>query len=108
MSRLNEAWRRASGSAVQTATLAIAAEREDENDSVPHGYPSENGQSEVTGIPDRRPFMSDAAPRAAGANQPLRLREDVAAKLVVDERMTPVAVEQYRRLAVTIHERRTQ
>ena len=73
-----------------------------------HEYPCENGKDQATGIPDRLPFVLSAALRPAEANAPLQLRDEFADKLVGGERISPLAVEQYRRLAVTIHERRTQ
>jgi len=106
MSRIDEALRRASGVAFEDPKPADVAERLNETDgAVLHHYPSESGVYPIrSGVPEPLAQRVASVPRPLGLDRHLSVPAGLSGKLVVSERAAPLAVEQYRRLAGTIHE----
>ena len=104
MSRIEEAWRRASGALPHSRESAAFAEPEQFHDEeVLHHFPLEAEESGAPAEPKRLPRPTVVAPRAANR----QLRPPAAAferKLVVSRKASPLAVEQYRRLAGAVHD----
>jgi capsular exopolysaccharide synthesis family protein len=106
MSRVDEAWRRASSLAAHSAGMAAHAQRFEEPDhAVLQHYPREARAPIVPDItPDRWPHRTILAPRTGDRHQLASPPAEFEHKLVVSERAAPIAVEQYRRIAGALHE----
>ena len=106
MSRIDEAWRRALGNVPHSRESAALAERlEDAHEGVLHRYPREGGLAGIPAeVPDRWPPPTIVAPRTDNRVQLRPFPVAFERKLVVSERATPLAVEQYRRLAGAVHD----
>jgi protein-tyrosine kinase len=123
MSRIEEAWRRASGSVAHNRESTARVERlEDFPEALPHRYPREAeplGKAEPpdplpqpTVAPLSRPTLEPLPqPTILAPRTPERRERKVGPpqttfehKLVVSRKAPPIAVEQYRRLAAAIHD----
>ncbi len=111
MSRIDDALKRASGDDValreRTDSVGQAARRDDESSL--ERYPRE-GRSTIE-KPTRSELSSSrpiAAPRTGGRGQLAPPKIELEGKLVVSSQTAPVAVEQYRRLAATLHQLQTE
>jgi len=101
MSRIDEAWRRTSGESTGAVRLEETVE------TLMHRYPAEVGRSAASPSPaavERLPHWTIAAPRTGARSQLGPLHPEHERKLVVSDKVNPVAVEQYRRLAAAVHE----
>ena len=93
MSRVDQALRRAAGRAVDDAAEPESTRFED--------FPTEERRV-ATVVPKTRPFPPAAAPFAASG--PLtHLAPAVDGKVVIDSQISGASVEEYRRLATTLH-----
>jgi protein-tyrosine kinase len=106
MSRVDEAWRRASSLAAHGAGIAAHAPRfEESDDAVLQHYPREARAPIAPGMSaERWPQRMVLAPRAGDRHQLGSPPVELERKLVVSERAAPIAVEQYRRIAGALHE----
>jgi capsular exopolysaccharide synthesis family protein len=106
MSRVDQAWRRASSGGTHQWEIPPRAEHLEQSDrGVLHHYPRESGPSGISApIPDRSPDRTVVALRPGERRQLGTLHAAFEGKLVVIGRATPIAVEQYRRLTGAIHE----
>ncbi len=106
MSRIDEAFKRASGVAIEAAEPAARAARPRQvQDTVLHDYPQESGIRQIRPVgPAPLPRPSVAVEPAVRRRRLVALPPEFAGKLVLSERAAPLAVEQYRRLAGTMHE----
>ncbi len=106
MSRIDEALKRASGAAIEDPKIAARADclRETDDAALQH-YAAESGVFHIhAAAPDPLPRRSSAVARPSGRAGWLTDPSEFAGKLVVSEGASPLAIEQYRRLAGTIHE----
>ena len=121
MSRIEEAWRRASGSVPHNRESTARVERlEDFPEAVLHRYPREAEPSGTAEPPDPPPQPTSdpllrptlepppqptiVTPRARERRHPRSLHSAFERKLVVSRKAPPIAVEQYRRLAAAVHD----
>ena len=106
MSRIDEAWKRASGAVPHTRESAAFAERlEESQEDVLHHYPREGGLAAIAAeAPARLPRPTVVAPRTGDRRQLGPLDVTFERKLVVGRKVSPIAVEQYRRLAGAVHD----
>jgi capsular exopolysaccharide synthesis family protein len=106
MSRVDQAWRRASAGEIHHWEITPRPEHQEQSDQgVLHQYLRESGASSVsTPVPHLLPERKPVAMRPAERRQLWPLHGAFERKLVVSRKATPVAVEQYRRLAGTLHE----
>ena len=104
MSRIDEAWSRASGRVPYSRESAARADRLDEPpETVLHRFPRESEPSGTSAeAPDR--LLPRATPWAEGRRKLGALHGEFERKLVVSSDAAPIAVEQYRRLAGALHE----
>jgi len=103
MSRIEEAWRRASGTVPHSRESAAFAELEESCEDILDLYPNEAAETPIPPEPNRVPRPTVVAPRTGNR----QLRPPAAAferKLVVSGKASPLAVEQYRRLAGAVHD----
>ena len=106
MSRIDEAWKRASGAVPHTRESAAFAERlEESQEDVLQHYPREGGLAAIPAeAPARLPRPTVVAPRTGDRRQLGPLDVAFERKLVVGRKVSPIAVEQYRRLAGAVHD----
>ncbi len=111
MSRIDDALKRAAGDDVplreRTDSMSQAARRDEESSL--ERYPRE-GRAPIE-KPTRSELSSSrpiAAPRTGGRGQLAPTRPELEGKLVISGQTAPVAVEQYRRLAATLHQLQTE
>ena len=101
MSRVDEAWRRASGRDGEDRPYQTVGERRSVDEFVLEDYPREHGPDRIAVVPAAARPVS--APRATGPVGSLGPSLDN--KLVGHAETPAVVVEQYRRLADVLHER---
>lgn len=109
MSRVDEARRRASaiGDDVHAERMGTPAVRPDE--SILEAYPRERRSETVrTKVPVRQNPRPIAAPRTARPGHLGSFDPGVGTKLVGSPGLSPVAAEQYRRLAASLHQLQTE
>ena len=106
MSRVDQAWKRASAGAIRHWEIAPRAEHPEQSDQVVlQHYPRENGPSgNSPEVPERLPDRTLVAVRPEERRQLGPLHGAFERKLVVGGKAPPIAIEQYRRLAGTLHE----
>jgi capsular exopolysaccharide synthesis family protein len=117
MSQVEEALRRAVGSLVEhpgaqrtfdrSTTTADSASRPLEVEDYPCEAPTLRLEK-PSAAPRELPRAAIAAPRTGSPRALGRLGVEVEGKIVVDGETSPVSVEQYRRLAATLHQLQTQ
>jgi protein-tyrosine kinase len=118
MSRVEEALRRSGGSHAGGGqrgleTVAVTADRHAPGVAV-EDYPCEAPEPRPERVtppppaPRELPRAAIAAPRTGKTRTLGRLGEEVEGKIVVDHETSPVSIEQYRRLAATLHEMQVQ
>jgi capsular exopolysaccharide synthesis family protein len=107
MSRVDQAWTRASASRTLLRDVAARADRleEEQPDDIGlHQYPQERGPfSFQAQAPNRLPHRTTAAPQTRERSQRGSVRPGFEPTLVVSDRTTPLAVLEYRRLADALH-----
>jgi protein-tyrosine kinase len=105
MSRIDQAWRRASGSLNQNPEPELPAERgEQTEDAALQRYARETAARAPIEPPVLSPHRTIVAPRLPRPRQFGRPQVTFDRKLVVNEKAEPRAVEQYRRLAAALEE----
>ena len=106
MSRVDQAWKRASAGAIRHWEIAPRAEHPEQSDQVVlHHYHGENGSSgNSPQAPERLPDRTLVALRPEERRQLGPLHGAFERKLVVGGKAPPIAIEQYRRLAGALHE----
>jgi protein-tyrosine kinase len=110
MSRIDEAWKRASGEAAREVLLdlplvAPEVDGASADGSILARYAVEQRRPAVSSVSREQPTTVPAAPtRAHQAGAPPKVSDLFRGKLVVTRETGPVAIEQYRRLAATLHE----
>src|SRR5205823_3580746 len=84
---------------------AARAERlEDSDEGLLDHYPQESGPAISSKAPDRLPHRTIVAPRTGDRRQLGPLDVAFERKLVVSKKASPIAIEQYRRLAGAVHD----
>jgi capsular exopolysaccharide synthesis family protein len=105
MSRIDQAWRRASGSLNQNPEPELPAERgEQTEDAALQRYARETAARAPIEPPVPPPHRTIVAPRLPRPRQFGRPQVTFDRKLVVNEKAEPRAVQQYRRLAGALEE----
>jgi capsular exopolysaccharide synthesis family protein len=102
MSRVDEARRRAAGRHIESPEFGDRAAVVSAEDYVLEDYPGERTSARPERSPRvRRPI---SAPRSAGSTHLGSLEPELSGKLVGSPDTPPIVVEQYRRLAASLHE----
>ena len=106
MSRVDQAWRRASAGEIRHWEVPLHPEHEQQTGcGLLNQYPPESGICDASvEIRDRSSARTLAPLRPSERRPSWRPPRAIEPKLVVSGRANPVAVEQYRRLAGTLHE----
>lgn len=115
MGRIDDALRRAAATAVPVAgsdpdrrTVATLQSTAGVNDYPVEDAAGRTSRETVDATAVRRPRPAPRAAMPAPADAPPRAANVVAGKLVTDPAISPKSVEQYRRLAATLHELQMQ
>jgi len=109
MSRIDAAWKRASGDIVGEAPAQPAAGGgfgDETTGDVPAGVPTRSVSRPVPAVP--RPPAGRAQESTRPRTPPPAVPESLAGKLVNSPEMNVLSVEQYKRLAAALHERQIE